>query len=372
VTNWIRSTAELEAFMRSIAGSRALAVDTESDSLYHHREKVCLVQLASDRGATALVDPLAFSGLAPLAEMLTDPGVVIIFHAADNDIATMKRDFGVSFSNVFDTMIAARFLGATELGLQGLLQRELGVTIAKGGQKDDWSRRPLRPDQEAYALADVTSLVALAQRLGERLLSAGRLAWVREECDAVAARPAAQRRVDPAAFLHLKGASDLSRRGLAVLRELHAWREGRAESTDRPPFKILAPTTLIELARQPPQSVDDLAKLPETAALIRSRDEILAAVARGLAVPEDELPRSGRGERPRGPGGSREHVAALKALRVKEGARLGLDPALILPQRLIDAVAVAAPRSLAELQRIDGLRHWRITTFGRALLVPHE
>ncbi|PYQ52611.1 MAG: hypothetical protein DMF78_10895 [Acidobacteria bacterium] len=180
MTRWIRTTAELSELAASLRGRRALALDTESDSLHHHREKVCLVQVGIEEGGW-LVDPLSGGSLSPLGPLLADPGMVKVLHGADYDVTTLKRDFGFAFAGLFDTMIAARFLGLPEIGLQALLRTEFGIALTKESQKDDWSRRPLTPTQEAYALADVTHLIALYERLAARLETAGRREWVREE-----------------------------------------------------------------------------------------------------------------------------------------------------------------------------------------------
>src|SRR5438105_12202752 len=158
MTRWIRTPAELADLVASLQGRPAVALDTESDSLHHHREKVCLVQVGVEEGGW-LVDPLAARDLSALAPLLADPAVVKVLHGADYDVTTLKRDFGFAFAGLFDTMIAARFLGLPEIGLQALLRREFGVTLTKESQKDDWSRRPLTAAQEAYALADVAHLI---------------------------------------------------------------------------------------------------------------------------------------------------------------------------------------------------------------------
>jgi ribonuclease D len=129
-----------------------VAIDTEADSLHHYPGKLCLVQIADARGRGHLVDPLALRDLSLLGPVLADPGTLKVLHAADNDLAYLKRLYGVTVVSLFDTAVAARFIGATSLGLEGLLSQYLGVTAVKSRQKDDWSRRPLTPEQEAHAL----------------------------------------------------------------------------------------------------------------------------------------------------------------------------------------------------------------------------
>ena len=168
--DWIRTGVELGAFARELAGVHALALDSESDSLHHYKEKVCLVQIATDRGHAVLVDPLELPDLTPLASVFADPAVTKVLHGADYDVTTLNRDFGFVFGGLFDSMIAARFLGLPQIGLQAVAKAELGVEISKDSQKDDWSVRPLQAKQEAYALADVQHMQ------GEALLRRGQRA----------------------------------------------------------------------------------------------------------------------------------------------------------------------------------------------------
>jgi ribonuclease D len=366
---WIRTREALDGLVRSLAGCRAIGLDTESDSLHHHFEKVCLVQVATDRGEGFLVDALALRDLTPLAPFLADPALVKVLHGADYDVTTLKRDFSFSFASIFDTMIAARLLGRSEVGLVAVAREELGVALSKDSQKDDWSRRPLTPRQEAYALADVRHLVPLRDRLGARLAAAGRLDWLREECAAVAALPPAARRRDPEAYLSLKGATRLPPRALAALRELFAWRERRAEETDTPPFKVLGNESLMRLAELRPRDVAGLAAVPGVLPrLSRQADPLLAALRRAEEVPDAELPRIVRPPRPVVPDAVRARVDRLRAWRAGKAAELGVDVSVVLPQRLIDRLAEAAPGEAADLGAIEGLRRWRAEAFGTDLL----
>ena len=140
---WIKTPADIDALVASLKGAKALSIDTEADGLHHYPVKLCLVQIADDRGDGHLADPLALPTLAPLAPFFADAGVIKILHAADNDLGYLKRLYGFTVENLFDTAIAARFLGVTSLSLDGLLRDFLGVDPGPSRQKDDWSKRPL-------------------------------------------------------------------------------------------------------------------------------------------------------------------------------------------------------------------------------------
>jgi ribonuclease D len=367
---WIHTAEELRAFVARLEGGRALALDSESDSLHHYKEKVCLLQMASDRGEGVLLDPLALRDLEALAPVFADPAVTKVLHGADYDVTTMKRDFAFGFAGLFDTMIGARFLGLPAIGLQAVARAELGVEISKDSQKDDWSVRPLSPRQEAYALADVQHLLTLHARLEARLREAGRLEWVLEESAAVAALPAARRERDPEAWQSVKGARKLKRRGLAVLREVHAWREARAEARDIPSFKVLSTEPLLALAETPPRTAAELRPVRGIPASVRDNPgELLAAVARGLAVPENELPTLPKAPpRPVVTDAQKRREAALRTWRAEEAKRAELDVSVILPQRLIDKLTESPPASTDGLAQVDGLRRWRREAFGSAIL----
>ena len=368
MARWIRTTGELAELVGSLAGRRAIALDTESDSLHHHREKVCLVQIGVEEGGW-LVDPLAARDLSPLAPLLADPAVVKVLHGADYDVTTLKRDFGFTFASVFDTMIASRVLGLPEIGLQALLPTEFGIALAKDSQKDDWSRRPLTPTQEAYALADVAHLIPLHDRLVAALQELGRLEWVREECAAVAALEPARRGRDAEAWQRIKGARRLSRRQQAVLQAVFAWRDAIADRTDVPAFKIVSSETLMDLAERHPANVEELRGMKGLSPRVhREAESLLDAVVRAWALPEDSWPHMPVAPRPIVSEATRRRIDALRTWRTAEAKRLALDVSVVLPQRLLDRVAEAAPRTMSDLETVEGLRRWRRDTFGEALV----
>ena len=354
---------------RRLVAPGEVALDTEGDSLHHYPERLSLIQLAVQSGDVWLVDPLALDDLGPLASVFGSSSIVTVLHAGDNDLVHLKRR-GFGFGALFDTSIAARFLGAQALGLDVLLGTYLGVELPPSRQRDDWSRRPLSEAQRRYAESDVLHLFALKQRLTEELERIGRLTWVEEECAALAAQPAAERVVDPNAFARLKGARELPPRNLAVLRELYELREQLARAADRPPFKILAEETLVRLAQTPPDDATALAAIPGCTPKVIARwgEAILAAVDRARAISDDALPMLERPTRLRIPGAAARRIEALRRWRTEAAPRFGLEPGLLLPNRLITTVALAAPRDTETLASLDGVRRWRAATFGSEIV----
>lgn len=367
---WIRTPADLEALAVSLHGVSAVAVDTEADSLHHYPGKLCLVQIATDDGRGHLVDPLALPDLRPLAGLFADPSVVKVLHAADNDLAYLKRLHGFTVTSLFDTAIAARCLGHTALGLDGLLRDYLGIEAGASRQRDDWSHRPLSHAQETYALNDVLHLSALRARLAAELEARGRLGWLEEECAALAALVVAEKPPDPDAFLWLKGTKDLDGRGLAALRELYQLRERLALEADRPPFMILGHDTLVRLAARRPHDPTEMLEVPGcTHKVVRRVGAlVIEAVHRAEALPADALPERPRGTRPGVPAAARRRSEALRAWRGEAARRLRLDPGFLLPQRLIDRLAAEPPGDLDALARVEGMRHWRTELIGREVL----
>lgn len=367
---WVRTHQELQSLAAALAGGRIVGLDTEADSLHSFPEKVCLVQVADEAGAVFLVDPLSIRELSPLASILADPDVVKVFHGASYDISSMKRDFGFEFAGLFDTMIAAQFLGLSELGLAALLERFFGIPPRPSRQKDDWARRPLTQEQEAYAAEDVQHLIPLRERLLAELRPCGRDTWVQEECEALAAIPAARRHFDPEDYLRVKGAKDLDGRGLAALRELFIAREAWAQETGRPPFKVLGNEAIVGIAGGRPRTPQDLRRIPGCSPKVIQRygERIIAAIARADSIPEGELPTYPRSKKPRVPPAVQRRIEALTRWRARDAERLGLDPGILLPRRLIEQLAEQDPLNQQALTRIGGLRRWRIENFGGEIL----
>ena len=367
---WIRTADEAAALARELQGVPAVAIDTEADSLHHYPERLCLIQLADPQGRVFFLDTLALVDLEPLRRLFADPSPLKVLHSGDNDVVYLKRRFGLVFAGLWDTMLAARFLGVRELGLERLLLKYLDVQPVRSQQKTDWARRPLSPAQEHYAAEDVRHLFALRDRLLADLRAIGRESWLEEESEALAALPVPERPPEEDGFRRLRGASRLSPRGLAVLRVLYLQREAWARAEHRPPFKVLSPETLVALAERPPAEAAAFAGVPGLSPRLVERygEGLLAATARGLTERLPEPPRIPRTPRPVVTAASRERTEALKKWRAEAAEGSGLDPGVLLPQRLIDALALDPPADVAGLRNVPGLRRWRVDAFGRAIL----
>jgi len=364
----------VDSFLASInasAGSvesRSIALDTEGASFHRFVDRIYLLQL-STRDRTAIIDPIPIGRPSELGRILEDPGIEIVFHDADYDLRLLQQDYQWQVRNIFDTRVAAQLLGLRAFGLAALLERYFGVKLDKKHQRADWSMRPLTQGMLDYAAQDTIHLLELRDRLERELERAGRLVWAREEFALLeGTRWADSDSAD--AFLRIKGARDLSRRELAVLRELVQWRDGVAAQLDRATFRVVGNEQLLEIAKRQPSSPDMLTSIKGVPrGMIESRGrEMTDAVARGLTVPENALPKF-----PKAPRWDRDpdfdvRVAALKTVRDTTATRLDLDPGVLCARDRLEAVARKNPSSLDELAEVRELRAWQRGLLGEDFL----
>jgi ribonuclease D len=257
-----------------------VAVDTESNSFHAYKERICLIQI-STRAEDFIVDPFAVD-VAPLGVVLCD-GRETVFHGADYDVRCMKREYGWALPRLFDTMAAARRLGRAGLGLSALVESHFGVRLSKANQRSDWGRRPLTREQIAYAALDTHFLLPLRDLLAGELEASGKLDEAHREFDRIASVEPRERVFDPDAWRRMKGARELDPAGRKVLAALWVSREEAARSSDRPPFKVLAEATMVDIARRRPRSAEELERLPGVTPSVMRRlgVAILEALANG-------------------------------------------------------------------------------------------
>ena len=357
----------LQRLAADLAGEPALGVDTESNSLHAYRERVCLIQFSTPAGDFVL-DPLAVSDLSPLAPLFANPAQKKVFHASEYDVLCLKRDYGFQFANLFDTMVAARTLGWPQLGLGSLLEAHFGVTLNKRFQRADWGHRPLTPELLDYARFDTHYLLALSDKLAAELAAAGRTEEAYEEferLERVSGAALPSNGANPNAFWRVNGARDLNPAQAAILRELFLYRERQAERADRPPFKVMSDQTLFEIARQAPQTPDDLDGLPGmTLQQIRRHGaQLLAAVRKGQASPPLRPPHFERE-----PDEVRDRYELLHQWRKTRAKARGVESDVIIPRDALWELARRNPRTPEALATIETLGPWRRSTYGSEIL----
>ncbi|HET8540354.1 MAG TPA: ribonuclease D [Anaeromyxobacter sp.] len=268
----------LAALVERLRAEPVVAVDTESNSFHVYRERICLVQI-STRAEDYIVDPFAVD-VAPLGAVLCD-GRETVLHGADYDVRCMRREYGWALPRLFDTMAAARRLGRAGLGLSALVEAHFGVRLSKANQRSDWGRRPLSREQIAYAALDTHYLLPLRDLLAGELDARGALEGARREFDRIAGAEPRERVFDAEGWRRLKGARELDGPGRDVLAALWRAREEAARASDRPPFKVLAEATMLEIARRRPATPPELERLPGVTPSVMRRmgEAILSALA---------------------------------------------------------------------------------------------
>ena len=365
---YLDTPSAVDAFLKTIANARILALDTEGASFHRFIDRIYLLQL-STREQTAIIDPIPIGTPTLLGDLLEDRDVEVVFHDADYDLRLLQQDYRWHVRNIFDTRVAAQLLGLRAFGLAALLEHYFGVKLDKKHQRADWSMRPLPQGMLDYAAQDTIHLLELRDRLKHDLEYAGRWDWAREEFALLEGTKWGDD--DSAnAFLRIKGARDLTRRELAVLRELVPWRDSIARQLDRATFRVIGNEQLLDIARQQPASRDILGAIKGMPrALFESRgNEVLDAVKRGLAVPDAELPRFPKAARWDRDPDFDVRVSALKTVRDEAATRLDLDPGVLCARDRLEAVARKNPMNRDELETIVELRQWQRAVLGESFL----
>lgn len=365
----ITTVEDLAHLVNLLRRTSILAVDTESNSLYAYRERVCLIQFSTPQD-DYLVDPLALDDLSALAPVFADADIVKVFHAAEYDLLCLRRDFGFEFANIFDTMLAARILGRNEVGLGSILESEFGVTLDKRQQRANWGERPLPERLLEYARMDTHYLIPLRELMKAKLVERQLLPLAEEDFQRTCNLPASNNgRVPnnnrPADCWRISGSHDLSPQQAAVLQELCHYREQAAQAMDRPLFKVINDQTLLAVAAELPQTTDDLRRLPgmSPVQIRRHGYHLLRAVSRGLIAPPLYPPRPLRPDE--------RYLARLESLRSwrkVKAQQMQVTSDVVLPRDVMFALAEHGPRDPVELAQVLRDSPWRLEHFGAEIL----
>lgn len=341
-----------------------IAIDTEFMRERTYWPKLCLVQVAGPDEAAA-IDPLAGDiDLAPLFALLRSPETLKVFHAARQDLEIFHRLMGGELPHpVFDTQVAAMVCGfGDQVSYETLVGKLAKARIDKSSRFTDWSLRPLSRRQIDYAIADVVHLVPVYRKLAARLLSSGRAEWLAEEMASLI-NPASYATDPLQAFRRLKSRSGNGRM-LAILRELAAWRERDAQMRDVPRAWVLRDEALLEIAHHTPKTAEELARtrgLARKLAESAPGEAVLAAVARGLAVPEAEWPETDlRREMPRGVQATADLLKVLLKMKCEEA---DVAQRLVASSEEVELIA-----ALGADAQVPALHGWRRQAFGEDAL----
>ena len=366
---YIDTTPAADRFLSAVEQSTTIAVDTEGASFHRFVDRIYLLQM-STRDVTAVLDPLAIGAPAALGRILESDRIEKVFHDADYDLRLLHQDYGWNTRRLFDTRVAAQLLGIRAFGLAALLERSFGLKLDKKHQRADWSMRPLPKDMLDYASQDTMYLLELRDRLAGELESAGRWSWAEEEFERLEGTRWEEPEGEDTGYMRIKGARDLDRRELAIFRELVRFRDGIARELDRATFRVAGNEALFAVAKERPQTLDSLLAIKGVPRGIAERRgaEMLAAVRRGMEVPEDQLPKF-----PRAPRWDRDaefdnRVNALRTAREEAAHRLGLDPGFLCAREKLETIARKRPKTLEELSEVPDLRRWQVEVLGPAFL----
>lgn len=353
----------LDELCARVRDAGRVGLDTEFHAERTYAPRLMVVQLAFDDG-TAVVDPIALSDLRPLAMALTH--TTVVGHALSADLKIFADRFDLVPPRIFDTQIAAAFVGyGMQISLSDLVRNVCGVRLAKSQTVSDWSARPLSPRQLEYLVDDVAYLLPLYDSLRQRLEEKGRYDWVYEECAELG--DIERYRIDERrAYLRIPGAMRMSRRELGILNELVKLRDRVARERDVPVRYILPDDVVAGLATLKPARLDDLDQLRRLDGAMKRQHgtAIVNAVARALALDESDLPQ--RPARPTAP--ARDALVSLLSAAIAEIARAAeLPPSLLLPRASLERLAREIPRDRAEFDRTLSLQPWRLAMVAEPL-----
>jgi ribonuclease D len=360
----ITRSEALDQLVNQLANEPILAVDTESNSLYAFKEQVCLIQFSTPQD-DYLVDPLVLEDLSPLDAIFADKQIEKIFHAAEYDVISMKRDYGFRFENLFDTMIAARILGWEKIGLGSILKSEFDVQLNKRFQRANWGKRPIPPEMVNYARLDTRYLIPLRYRLKNQLLSQERWPVAEEDFERLRYLNGRDPDEQPEPCWRVRGAYDLDSQQAAVLLELCVYRMGVAESIDRPVFKVISDQSLLAIAEDCPVTPKQLQNLSALSPkqYQRHKSGILKAVQAGLKAKPVFPPRN-----PKPDEAFLVRLENLRSWRKETGKMKDVKSDVVLPRDVMYAIASRNPATLQGLGEVMDQVPWRLGQYGEAIL----
>lgn len=362
--SYIDSDEALAALVQSLQDETLMAVDTESNNMYAYQGRVCLVQI-STRTADYIIDPFPIEDMQPLGDLLADERMEKIFHAAEYDLICLQRDYGFEVRNLFDTMFAARLCHVEQFGLGDLLTNYFNVEVDKSHQLDNWGKRPLDAESLRYAQMDTHYLPALRDKLYEQLKTLKRLDEAQEVFADVLRIDSKGRVFDEYGYWKIGLPHSLTRRQMALLKELYLEREKIAEQQDVPPFKIVSNKALVAIARKKPRNHQEMFQIRALSpAQVRLHgNHLLKAIERGQKIKPPKKPNQDTPDPV-----VADRYMVLHAWRKERAIERGLDSSLVLSKQTLWELARQHPTDKESLTQIEGIGDWRLQAYGEELL----
>lgn len=365
---WVEHERDLIALASRMERATVVALDTEQDAFFAYRPRICLLQIAVGE-VDYVLDTLALPDLAPLSDVLADPGITKVFHAADNDIALLKRDHGLHIRGLFDTMAASSILGYKRTGLAALIEQHFGLLIEKKYQRSDWRKRPLEPGQIEYAALDVRFLDELRGILRGELERLDRLEEAASDFERIERVAHEPRPFSADDYFNLQGARSLDGTQRRVLRDLFVLRDRLAREDNRAPYRVCSDSVLLALAKHPPTATHELSRFVGLGDRLLQRhartliDVIRAAIDAGdLAPPPPPVRESSPLD-----DSERALFDALREWRKKRAEQRGVDAGRVIPNAMLLALIRAKATTEDELAAA-GLERWRIREYAEDIL----
>jgi ribonuclease D len=361
---WVNTSQGLTEAFQALESQPRIAVDTESNSLFSYQEKVCLIQISSP-DTDFVFDPFELSDLSLLGRLFKNPEQEKIFHASEYDLICLKRDYHFTFVNIFDTMVAARILGAPQVGLGSLIQKYFEITIDKKYQRANWGLRPLPPEMLDYARFDTYYLFKLRDILESELAAHELLDLAQEDFINACKAEGHPNGNSHGECWKLAGSSHADPRQATILKELCAYRDEQARKADLPHFKILSNDMLVEVSIHRPTTLDELRLVPHISDKLIQRhgSGLLKAIARGEAAPLVT-----RVKNPRPDDAFLARIDCLKEWRKNTAKKLEVESDVVLPREMLEHIATANPSTKPELKKVMSNSPIRYKKFGGFIL----
>jgi ribonuclease D len=362
----VTNQEEWQSCLNSLQTQSRLAIDLEANSLYAYREQICLIQITIP-SQDFIIDPLSNLDLSELGNLISNPQLEKVFHAAEYDMILIKRQFGWQLENLFDTMWAARILGYNRCGLANLLNSSYGVTLNKKHQKANWSQRPLPHNQLRYAQMDTHFLLSLRDDLFFELDEADCLAEAKEIFEEQCQVQVNNNRFEPDGFWSVSGIRNLTARQQAIVKELWIYRNSNAKHLDRPPFKVFDDRTIIELAAVAPRYREELLDIHgmSRGQIRRYGHQLLKVIREAESGP---LPKKPKSKRTRTPDVVSSRFDKLRNWRKNRARHRGVESDVILSREALWELAWANPQNGEQLSQIGSMGPWRRETYGHEIL----